>query len=84
MFHSFDFTVTATVIESSNQTVTVKGLPFWFTWSPDLIISGTDINIIDYIGTNEIGLLYLSKPVAFKTGSSINITINKDKWQAMK
>lgn len=77
-WHSFDYTVTATVVECINQTVTVKGLPFWFVKYPSMTITGTDINILDYIGTPEIGLLYLDKPVSFKPGISINITLKQE------
>lgn len=67
--------LTATVVECVNQTITVKGLPFWYTFYPNMwVVSGTDIAIIDYIGTTEIGILYLSKPVQIEPGKHINLT----------
>lgn len=67
--------LTATVVECVNQTITVKGLPFWYTFYPNMwVVSGTDIDIIDYIGTTEIGILYLSKPVQIESGKHINLT----------
>lgn len=70
-----NFVLTATVLECNNQTLTVKGLPFWFTHIPRTWkLAGTDIHIIDYIGTSEIGMLYLSKEVLIEPGKEINIT----------
>lgn len=70
-----NFVLTATVLECNNQTLTVKGLPFWFTYTPHTWkLAGTDIHIIDYIGTSEIGMLYLSKEVLIEPGKEINIT----------
>lgn len=63
----------AEVIECNNQTITVKGLPFWFTYTPILKIAGSDITIIDYIGNSKLGLLYVDKPVKFMAGTHINI-----------
>ena len=36
--------------------------------------AGTDITIIDYIGTEDIGLLYLSKAITIESGKRINLT----------
>lgn len=80
MMYSFnDFDVKAKVIECTNQTVTVEGLPFWFDFRSvhTPIIAGTDAAIIDCISTYTIALLYLNKPVNIKTGSVIHI-IPKD------
>lgn len=73
--HDFnDITCVGEVVECNNQTITVKGLPFWFSYTPGLKIAGSDITIIDYIGNPEIGLLYVNKPVKFNTGIHINIS----------
>lgn len=70
-----NFVLSATVLECNNQTLTVKGLPFWFVFIPNTWkLAGTDIYIIDYIGTSEIGMLYLSKEVLIELGKEINIT----------
>ena len=63
------------VLESTNQTLTVKGMPFWFECRPNKWkIAGSDITIVDYIGTEDIGLLYLSSPINVEIGKHINLT----------
>lgn len=76
MYDSFDnFVIQPIVTECNNQTLTVKGMPFWFEFQPDKWkIAGTDITIIEYIGTEEIGLLYLSTPITIESGKRINLT----------
>lgn len=73
-----DFIISAIVIECNNQTLTVKGMPFWFTFYPNIyVIAGTDIFIIDYIGTDDISIIYLNKPIIIDKGKHINITFYK-------
>ena len=76
MYDSFDnFVIQPIVTECNNQTLTVKGMPFWFEFqSNKWKIAGTDITIIDYIGTEDIGLLYLSKAITIESGKRINLT----------
>lgn len=76
MYDSFDnFVIQPIVIECNNQTLTVKGMPFWFEFQPDKWkIAGTDITIIEYTGTEEVGLLYLSTPINIGIGNRINLT----------
>lgn len=76
MYDSFDnFVIQPIVTEYNNQTLTVKGMPFWFEFQPDKWkIAGTNITIIEYIGTEEVGLLYLSTPINIEIGNRINIT----------
>ena len=76
MYDLFDnFVIQAVVTECNNQTLTVKGMPFWFEFQPDKWkIAGTDITIIEYMGTEEVGLLYLSTPINIEIGNRINIT----------
>lgn len=75
MYYSFDYVVQPIVLECTNQTLIVKGMPFWFEFQPNKWkIAGTDITIIDYIGTEDIGLLYLSKAITIKSGKRINLT----------
>ena len=75
MYYSFDYVVQPIVLECINQTLTVKGMPFWFEFQPNKWkIAGTDITIIDYIGTEDIGLLYLSKAITIESGKRINLT----------
>ena len=75
MYYSFDYVVRPIVLECTNQTLTVKGMPFWFEFQPNKWkIAGTDITIIDYIGTEDIGLLYLSKAITIESGKRINLT----------
>ena len=75
MDHFNYFVIQPIVLESTNQTLTVKGMPFWFEFQPDKWkIAGTDITIIEYIGTEEIGLLYLSKAITLELGKRINLT----------
>ena len=76
MYGSFDnFVIQPIVTKCNNQTLTVKGIPFWFEFQPDKWkIAGTDITIIDYIGTEDIGLLYLSKAITIESGKRINLT----------
>ena len=76
MYDLFDnFVIQPVVIECNNQTLTVKGMPFWFEFQPNKWrIAGTDITIIDYIGTEDIGLLYLSKAITIESGKRINLT----------
>lgn len=75
MYYSFDYVVQPIVLECTNQTLTVKGMPFWFEFQPNKWkIAGTDITIIDYIGTEDIGLLYLSKAITIESGKRINLT----------
>ena len=76
MYDSFDnFVIQPIVLECNNQTLTVKGMPFWFEFQPNKWkIVGTDITIIDYIGTEDIGLLYLSKAITIESGKRINLT----------
>lgn len=76
MYDLFDnFVIQPVVTECNNQTLTVKGMPFWFEFQPNKWrIAGTDITIIDYIGTEDIGLLYLSKAITIESGKRINLT----------
>lgn len=76
MYDLFDnFVIQPVVTECNNQTLTVKGMPFWFEFQPDKwIIAGTDITIIEYMGTEEVGLLYLSTPINIEIGKRINLT----------
>ena len=76
MYDSFDnFVIQPIVTECNNQTLTVKGMPFWFEFQPDKWkIVGTDITVIEYMGTEEVGLLYLSTPINIEIGNRINIT----------
>ena len=75
MYYSFDYVVQPIVLECNYQTLTVKGMPFWFEFQPNKWkIAGTDITIIDYIGTEDIGLLYLSKAITIESGKRINLT----------
>ena len=76
MYDSFDnFVIQPVVTECNNQTLTVKGMPFWFEFKPDKwTIAGTDITIIEYMGTEEAGLLYLSTPINIEIGNRINLT----------
>ena len=76
MYDSFDnFVIQPVVTECNNQTLTVKGMPFWFEFQPDKwTIAGTDITIIEYMGTEEVGLLYLSTPINIEIGNRINLT----------
>ena len=76
MYDSFDnFVIQPIVLECTNQTLTVKGMPFWFEFQPNKWkIAGTDITIIEYIGTEDIGLLYLSKAITIESGKRINLT----------
>ena len=75
MDHFNYFVIQPIVLESTNQTLTVKGMPFWFEFQPDKwIIAGTNITIIEYMGTEEVGLLYLSTPINIEIGNRINIT----------
>ena len=76
MDNSFNnFIIQPIVLESTNQTLTVKGMPFWFEFQPNKWkIAGTDITVIEYMGTEEVGLLYLSTPINIEIGNSINIT----------
>ena len=75
MHYFFDYVVQPIVLECNNQTLTVKGMPFWFESQPNKWkIAGTDITIIDYIGTEDIGLLYLSKAITIELGKRINLT----------
>ena len=76
MYDLFDnFVIQPVVTECNNQTLTVKGMPFWFEFqSNKWKIAGTDITIIDYIGTEDIGLLYLSKAITIESGKRINLT----------
>ena len=76
MYDLFDNIVIQPVVtECNNQTLTVKGMPFWFEFQPNKWkIAGTDITIIDYIGTEDIGLLYLSKAITIESGKRINLT----------
>lgn len=70
-----DFIIQTEIIECNSQTLTVKGIPFWFEFQPNKwVIAGTDITIIEYIGTEEIGMLYLSHPITIECGKHINIT----------
>lgn len=76
MYDSFEnFVIQPIVLECNNQTLTVKGMPFWFEFQPNKWkIVGTDITIIEYMGTEEIGLLYLSSPITIENGKRINLT----------
>ena len=76
MYNLFDnFVIQPVVAECNNQTLTVKGMPFWFEFQPDKWkIVGTDITVIEYIGTEEVGLLYLSAPITIEIGKRINLT----------
>ena len=76
MYDLFDnFVIQPVVTECNNQTLTVKGMPFWFEFQPDKWkIAGTDITIIEYMATEEVGLLYLSTPINIEVGKRINLT----------
>lgn len=75
MDHFDYFVIQPIVLESTNQTLTVKGMPFWFECRPNKWkIAGSDITIMDYIGTEDIGLLYLSSPINVEIGKHINLT----------
>ena len=75
MDHFDYFVIQPIVLESTNQTLTVKGIPFWFECRPNKWkIAGSDITIVDYIGTEDIGLLYLSSPINVEIGKHINLT----------
>ena len=75
MDHFNYFVIQPIVLESTNQTLTVKGMPFWFECRPNKWrIAGSDITIVDYIGTEDIGLLYLSSPINVEIGKHINLT----------
>ena len=76
MYDLFDnFVIQPVVTECNNQTLTVKGMPFWFEFQPNKWkIAGTDITIIEYMGTEEVGLLYLSTPINIEIGKRINLT----------
>ena len=49
MYDSFEnFVIQPIVLECNNQTLTVKGMPFWFEFQPNKWkIVGTDITIIE-------------------------------------
>ena len=50
-------------------------MPFWFEFQADKWkIAGTDITVIEYMGTEELGLLYLSRPIIVEAGKHINLT----------
>ena len=76
MYDSFEnFVIQPIVTECNNQTLTVKGMPFWCEFQPDKWkIAGTYITIIEYMGTEEVGLLYLSTPINIEIGNRINLT----------
>ena len=76
MYYSFDnFVIQPIVLECNNQTLTVKGMPFWFEFQPNKWkIAGTDITVIEYIGTEEVGLLCLNTPITIEIGKRINLT----------
>ena len=75
MDHFNYFVIQPIVLESTNQTLTVKGMPFWFEFQADKWkIAGTDITVIEYMGTEELGLLYLSHPIIVEAGKRINLT----------
>ena len=75
MDHFDYFVIQPVVLESTNQTLTVKGMPFWFECRPNKWkIAGSDITIVEYIGTEDIGLLYLSSPINVEIGKHINLT----------
>lgn len=76
MYDPFDnFVIQPIVLECNNQTLTVKEMPFWFEYkSNKWKIAGTDITVVDYMGTEELGLLYLSHPIIIETGKRINLT----------
>ena len=75
MGHFNCFVIQPIVLERTNQTLTVKGMPFWFECRPNKWkIAGSDITIVDYIGTEDIGLLYLSSPINVEIGKHINLT----------
>lgn len=76
MYDPFDnFVIQPIVLECNNQTLTVKEMPFWFEYkSNKWKIAGTDITVIEYMGTEELGLLYLSAPITIENGKRINIT----------
>ena len=75
MDHFDYFVIQPIVLENTNQTLTVKGMPFWFECRPNKWkIAGSDITIVDYIGTEDIGLLYLSSPINVEIGKHINLT----------
>ena len=76
MYDPFDnFVIQPVVVECNNQTLTVKGMPFWFEYkSNKWKIAGTDITVIEYMGTEELGLLYLSHTIIVEAGKRINLT----------
>lgn len=74
MYSFADDFIQPKVVECNNQTITVKGMPFWFTFCADKWkLAGTNIKLIDYIGTPQIGMLYFNKPVQVNIGSHINL-----------
>ena len=76
MYDPFDnFVIQPVVVECNNQTLTVKGMPFWFEYkSNKWKIAGTDITVIEYMGTEELGLLDRSRPIIVEAGKNINVT----------
>ena len=76
MYDPFDnFVIQPVVVECNNQTLKKTGMPFWFEYkSNKWKIAGTDITVIEYMGTEELGLLYLSHPIIIEAGKRINLT----------
>lgn len=77
IFPTVKFKLKGKILECSSQTITVGGIPSDFTRllpTRKWFLSGTNIQIMDYMGTFELGLLYLSKPVQIEAGRYINIT----------
>ena len=77
IFPTVKFKLKGKILECSSQTITVGGIPSDFTRllsNRKWFLSGTDIQIVDYMGTFELGLLYLSRPVQIEVGRYINIT----------
>lgn len=75
--YQWDSAVSIEVVECNNQTITVKGVPFWFIQEHEnYVVAGTDIKVLDYVGTPNIGLVYLSKPVLMKPGNYINLKLD--------
>lgn len=75
--HQWEPVVSIEVVECNNQTITVKGVPFWFIQEHEnYVVAGTDIKVLDYVGTPNIGLVYLSKPVLMKPGNYINLKLD--------
>lgn len=63
------------VLECKGQTLTVGGVPEEFLplQKDKWCIAGTDIKVLEYFGTFEMGMLYLDKPINIEIGKYINL-----------